>query len=86
VATVMVRLRRLYRAADVTLTESTKQEAAGATGATGATPGVVSSDAAAGGTGCPGDTYQFDMSVAFTPTDPGQKEKLQAPARLGGGA
>jgi len=83
VATLMVRLRGLYRAADVTLTESTKQAT---TSSTGATPGAVSSDAATGSAGCPGDTYQFDMNVSFAPTDLGEREKLQAPARLGGGA
>jgi hypothetical protein len=83
VATLMVRLRRLYRSAEVTLTESTKQMQAAAGGA----PPAASSDSAAGtGDGCPSDAYQFDMNVTFTPTDPGEKQKLQAPARLGGGA
>jgi Tfp pilus assembly protein PilN len=83
VATLMVRLRRLYRSSDVTLTESTKQAQA----AVGGAPPAASSDSAAGGAdGCPSDAYQFDMNVAFTPTDPGEKQKLQAPARLGGGA
>jgi Tfp pilus assembly protein PilN len=83
VATLMVRLRGLYRSSDVNLTESTKQTQAAAGGA----PPAASSDSAAGtGDGCPSDAYQFDMNVAFTPTDPGEKQKLQAPARLGGGA
>ena len=84
VATLMVRLRRLYRSADVTLTESTKQTPAA--GSSGAAPAASSDSAAGGADGCPSDAYQFDMSVSFTPTDPGEKQKLRAPARLGGGA
>ena len=83
VATLMVRLRDLYRAADVVLTESKKQAD---TSTTGTVAGAVSSDSAGGSSGCPGDAYQFDVNVSFTPADLGEKQKLQAPARLGGGA
>jgi Tfp pilus assembly protein PilN len=74
VATLMVRLRRLYRASDVKLTESTRQDASG-----GAAP--VSTG---GSTGCPQDTYLFDVTVTFAPTELQQDKPV--PARLGGGA
>jgi len=76
VATLMVRLRKLYRAVDVQLTESTEQDSQ-----TGATP-----TDAGGGTTCPGDTYQFEMSVSFSAADVEGVEQLKVPARLGGGA
>ena len=74
VATLMVRLRRLYRASDVELTESTKQDASG-----GAAP--VSDG---GPTGCPQGTYLFDVTVTFAPTE--LQHDKPVPARLGGGA
>ena len=76
VATLMVRLRKLYRAVDVQLTESTEQDSE-----TGAAP-----TDSGGGTTCPGDTYQFDMTVNFSATDPEGVQELKVPARLGGGA
>ena len=74
VATLMVRLRRLYRADDVELSESTKQDAS-----VGATP-VTSG----GAEGCPPDTYLFNVTVTFAPTELHQEKPV--PARLGGGA
>jgi Tfp pilus assembly protein PilN len=79
VATLMVRLRGLYRADEVELTESTVQAAEGGAGA-------AVSEATTGATGCAGDTYQFDVKVIFAAADPSDKERLRAPARLGGGA
>jgi Tfp pilus assembly protein PilN len=79
VATLMVRLRGLYRAEEVELTESTAQ-----TAETGAGPAV--SEGTTGATGCPGDSYQFDVKVIFAAADPTDKDRLRAPARLGGGA
>ena len=74
VATLMVRLQRLYRASDVQLTESTEQD-------TGSSTPVASG---AGGDGCPRDTYLFNLTVTFEPLelDPARR----VPARLGGGA
>jgi Tfp pilus assembly protein PilN len=76
VATLMVRLRRLYRAVDVQLTESTEQT----TGGAGATP----IDAGTGSEGCPLGTVLFDVTVSFSPDDVEQHKRV--PARLGGGA
>jgi Tfp pilus assembly protein PilN len=84
VATLMVRLRKLYRVVDVQLTEST--ETAGSA-STGEAPGAVAStDSADAGGSCPSDSYQFDMNVTFTPSDFEDVKKLQVPSRLGGGA
>ena len=78
VATLMVRLRRLHRAADVSLTESSQQDASGG----GAAPAAV--DSGTGSEGCPPDTYLFDLTVTFEPLDVEQAKPV--PARLGGGA
>jgi Tfp pilus assembly protein PilN len=76
VATLMVRLRRLYRAVDVQLTESTAQDSGTGTGPIG--------DSSTGSEGCPPDTYLFDVTVSFSATE---AEALKSvPARLGGGA
>ena len=81
VATLMVRLRGLYGAADVTLTESTEPIP---------DPGDVSKAAQAStpgsGDGCPADLYKFDVSVSFSPTATGDEQGSGVPARLGGGA
>jgi Tfp pilus assembly protein PilN len=76
VATLMVRLRKLYRAVDVQLTESTEQDSES---------GAAPTDSG-GGTTCPGDTYLFDVTVSFSAADPEGVEQLKVPARLGGGA
>lgn len=76
VATLMVRLRRLHRAADVSLTESSKQEASSG--------GAAPVDSGTGSEGCPPDTYLFDLTVTFEPLD--VEVEKPVPARLGGGA
>jgi Tfp pilus assembly protein PilN len=82
VATMMVRLRKLYRATDVDLDQSSEQGADGS-GASGASSG--SSDSAGGTTGCPDKRFQFNVNVKFSPREPasaGQKVRPQ----LGGGS
>jgi Tfp pilus assembly protein PilN len=76
VATLMVRLRRLYRATDVQLTESTAQDS-------GAGAGPVT-DSSTGSEGCPPGSYLFDVTVSFSATD--AEVPKSVPARLGGGA
>lgn len=73
VATLMVRLRRLSRAKDVTLTDSAKVESGGAAGA-------------AGGGGSVGDCGRgvaFTVNVAF---EPAAAAIERVPEHLGGGA
>jgi Tfp pilus assembly protein PilN len=83
VATMMVRLRKLYRATDVKLDQSAEQ-GADDSGAGGASSG--GSDSASSGTsGCPDKRFQFSVNVEFSPTAPagsGQKVRPQ----LGGGS
>ena len=74
VATLMVRLHRLYRASDVQLSESTEQDSG--------TSAPVGSGA--GAAGCPRDTYLFNLTVSFEPLELEQSKRV--PARLGGGA
>jgi Tfp pilus assembly protein PilN len=76
VATLMVRLRRLYRAVDVQLTESTEQDSG-----TGATP---LGDSGTGSEGCPQGTFLFDVTVSFSAAE--VKAPRSVPTRLGGGA
>jgi Tfp pilus assembly protein PilN len=76
VATLMVRLQRLYRATDVQLTESTEQDSG-----TGATP---LGDSGTGTEGCPTGTFLFDVTVSFSAAE--VEDKKSVPARLGGGA
>jgi Tfp pilus assembly protein PilN len=73
VAALMVRLRRLSRAKDVSLSDSTKVggDSGGAAGATG------------GGSGC-GRGASFTVSVEFDPAPAAAPESV--PAHLGGGA
>jgi len=77
VAVTLLRLRRIHRAADVTLAESTRAQDAGEGGATGS----------AVDEGC-GENFQFDATVAFeaapVATPPGEKDPV--PAKLGGGS
>ena len=82
VATMMVRLRKLYRATDVKLDQSAEQ-GADSSGGSGASSG--SSDGPSGTSGCPDKRFQFKVNVAFSPTAPagsGQKVRPQ----LGGGS
>lgn len=76
VATTLVRLRRLHRAADVTLSESAKPDAKGSSGAA----------AAAGSDDCDSG-YKFtatvELSPAPAPADTGTDRNI--PATLGGG-
>jgi Tfp pilus assembly protein PilN len=90
VATVLVRLRRLNRTTDVTLSRSSKNEAstAGGAGATGGAAPAGGAGAQGGsGAGC-GKGVSFDATVQFNPTPvpgpegPGEK----VPASLGGGS
>lgn len=89
VATLLVRLRRLNRTTDVTLSKSSKNGAstAGGAGAGGTAPvggaGSSNSDGAACGKG-----VSFDASVQFNPTPvPGPEGPGgQVPASLGGGS
>lgn len=83
VAVLMVRLRKLHRAQDVTLAESAQEE----TG-TGATTGSADG-AAASNTGCRQGKFKFDVTVTFAPTTdsvPEAKDGGKVPATLGGGA
>lgn len=86
VAVTMLRLRRLHRAVDVKLAESTRADAGGASPATSAPSG--SAPAAGGTQECRG--YTFDATVSFTGSAdaaarPGG-ENLEIPASLGGGS
>ena len=79
VAVLMVRLRKLYRATDVQLTESAEQ----GIGAGGAAPAAgVSSD------GCPAKRFKFEVAVSFSaeslPTEGARGEAV--PSSLGGGS
>jgi Tfp pilus assembly protein PilN len=82
VARMMVRLRSMYRVEDVTLKEAALDEQGQQQGS-GAGGGGQQ-----GNTGC-GDSYEFELGVAFTgdsakrPEAPVGKEDV--PARLGGG-
>lgn len=82
VAKVMVRLRNLHRALDVTLAESAEPE-----DDTSGTAGVV--DQASGGAAGCGSDFKFDLTVVFSPVPPvaveGSKDD-SVPATLGGGA
>jgi len=86
VATLMVRLRALYRVDDVTLKDSQKSDSGGA----GGSPAGGTPDAAGGGQGdCTGGLYKFDVSVAFKPAADNSgtgSDVKKAPSRLGGGA
>ena len=84
VAKVMVRLRNLHRAVDVTLAESGEPEVAEAPSG----GGVV--DQAAGVTDGCGADFKFDVTVVFSPAEApvtGEDPKDDSvPANLGGGA
>ena len=84
VATLMVRLRELYRAEDVQLTESTEQSSSADTGAAAVVPGIATPGVADGG--CPSSTYLFDVTVSFAAAPPEAPKGDRVPGRLGGGA
>ncbi len=87
VAVMMVRLRQMHRALDVTLTDSTGPSAATASSAGTATS---TDGASAGGTDCAADAYSFDATVSFGPEpaadESGDGSTAPTPARLGGGS
>ncbi len=85
VAIVMVRLRKLYRATDVELSEAAAEES-GSGG--GAGPPSSGGPAGAGSTGCPAKTFKFETTVSFAPAaEAVQKvDKRRVPTKLGGGA
>lgn len=78
VAVTLVRLRKLYRSADVTLTESADSSKSGASPAPG-----VSTSAGSGEEGC--GKYAFTATVAFDDASAAPEPK-RVPASLGGGA
>lgn len=83
VAVMLVRLRQLYRATDVTLVDSGQQDSAG--------DGGASSDSGAPSApsdGCAPSDYLFNASVTFGPAPPGEETDgdLNVPTTLGGGA
>ena len=83
VAATMVRLRRLYRAEEVKLADSSTAAEAASSAGTGAT-----TDSGSSSDGC-GKRYKFDIAVSFSaaPPDAPQGERGDdVPVRLGGGA
>ena len=80
VAATLVRLRGLYAAADVQLSDSTK-----ATTGADASPTATSGSASAGAdsTNCP--DYTFNATVDFTTSAAGHDALSKVPASLGGG-
>ena len=73
VATLMVRMREMYRATDVELNESTREQQSGGD---------------AGIESC-GSRYKFDVTVSFEPVAPvkeAPRGSLRVPASLGGGS
>jgi Tfp pilus assembly protein PilN len=87
VAVMMVRLRQMHRALDVTLTDSTGPSAA--TASTGGTAPATTDGAGAVGTDCAADAYSFDATVSFGPepvSDEDGGSTDPTPARLGGGS
>jgi Tfp pilus assembly protein PilN len=82
VATLMVRMRKLYRATDVKLGESTEEEDTGSTGATGGSGGST----AAGSESCGTRRFKFDVTVTFSAAPPPTSDTKGVPAALGGGS
>ena len=82
VATLMVRLRKLYRATDVQLGESAEEE----NGTSGAATSGGGTAAVAGSENCGPRRYKFDVTVTFSATPPGAARGGKAPAALGGGS
>jgi hypothetical protein len=81
VAVLLVRLRKLHRATDVSLTESAKQEQGGGSA-------QASTNSASGGSeDCGGGRFKFDVTVTFSaPTAAELDKEARAPVRLGGGS
>lgn len=80
VAVMLVRLRKLYRADNVTLRESTQENATSG----GAQP---SDGAGAGSDNCGARRFKFQVAVTFTPSPPTEKPTGgKVPSRLGGGS
>ena len=83
VATLMVRLRKLYRATDVKLGESNEEEDS-ASG--GATSGGSTGTTATGSEGCGKGRFKFDVTVTFSAALPPTSDTKRVPASLGGGS
>lgn len=85
VAVMMVRLRQMHRALDVTLTDSTGPSA---TTSSSGSPATGTGDVA--NTSCAPDDYSFDATVSFGPepaaAQNGDGSAPPTPARLGGGS
>jgi Tfp pilus assembly protein PilN len=80
VATLLVRLRKLHGANDVSLTESAKE-------ADGAASSGSSDGATAGSENCGQNRFKFDVNVTFaTPGGAQPRPGARAPAGLGGGS
>jgi Tfp pilus assembly protein PilN len=81
VAVLLVRLRKLHRATDVSLTESVKQEQDSGLA-------QASTNSASGGSqDCGGGRFKFDVTVTFSaPTAAELSKEARAPVRLGGGS
>ena len=80
VAVLMVRLRKLYRADDVELTESAEEGADGS-------PSTDGGGAGASNDGCPSGRYKWQVTVKFSDgVAAGKPDVGRLPARLGGGA
>lgn len=78
---MLVRLRQLHRAADVTLADSTRTEDESSGGT------AAASDGGDSGAGCGPGTYGFDATVSFD-AEAAEPDAAPSgtPARLGGGA
>ena len=81
VATLLVRLRKLHRAADVQLGESSQSDDSAGAAAGGPTEGgAVAADS------CPPKRFKFDVTVQFSEVPSALTEARRVPARLGGGS
>jgi type II secretory pathway pseudopilin PulG len=79
VAVLLVRLRKLHRATDVDLTDSTKEDQTGGTS--------TSSSSTAGADNCGDRRFKFDVTVTFAPPKPEDlKGGGNVPVSLGGGS
>jgi Tfp pilus assembly protein PilN len=78
VATALVRLRRLYRAQDVNLAESSRSGDAGSKAASSASSSDTASDCGRG--------YSFNLTVKFSAASPPTERPRPVPTSLGGGS
>ena len=79
VAVLLVRLRKLHRATDVDLTDSTKEEQTGGD--------TTSAESTAGSDNCGNRQFKFDVTVTFSPPKPEDlKGDGNVPVSLGGGS